>query len=676
MITKTKMKNLKKILELVFAFLLGKKLVEKICSRIKPNKSEVVALTLPKNEFWRTPTFIGSVAFILLVLLNGNLIKQYSYLFKASLLDIKSVEFDGTVLPIAKVPNWVELSESERKMTYDQLPKSKLVSIPAYNVSSFRLGMTWKPNNAKERNAYVTYPVPYMGNYKLDGTEHSGSHLGIDIKAPKGTPVYAIANGVVYKSEYQKSGFGNFITIRHDGVPDPRKSGKKVTLFSNYAHLSTSFVTAGEVIKKGQLIGKVGNTGMATAYHLHFQIDEADSPFHPYWPFSWNEVKKAGLSSYYDGVKYGLGKEKALKYTVNPLIFVKNNTGYVKADNLVANSDPRIISEVLTPPKKTVVVVKKPAIKVVKNDPEKTDNPVYLKNKTKPIVKKIEKVIKKPLIVKSKTSKKLDIAFGMDDRFIPGQETAVSLKINPDQLVATSGIEIGSTLKSRATITPSRLYRKDFDKNGEAKVIVKTDSLSNFRLVAKGDFGEVKSPVMRSQIFTDVSTSDPFAKAIKHLRDTKVVSGYKDGSFRPNDTLNRAEALKIILLVNRIILKETPFEFSDVHSGQWFAKYIGTAVNKKIVRGYKDKTFRPSRDVSRAEFLKMSILAAGFEVDDKRSGAPYADVSADSWSVPFFYFADKYNLITESKGDLIHPNQPITRGEAAEVLYRLGRLRL
>jgi Peptidase family M23 len=89
-------------------------------------------------------------------------------------------------------------------------------------------------------------------------------HRGVDIKAPKGTPVHAAAAGMVAFSGRQSS-YGRVIKIDHPNG-----------LRTIYAHNSRNFVEVGERVKAGEVIGAVGQTGRATTNHLHFEVRRHD----------------------------------------------------------------------------------------------------------------------------------------------------------------------------------------------------------------------------------------------------------------------------------------------------------------------------------------------------------------------------------------------------------------
>jgi murein DD-endopeptidase MepM/ murein hydrolase activator NlpD len=94
-------------------------------------------------------------------------------------------------------------------------------------------------------------------------------HTGIDYGASEGTPIHAAADGVVVSAGPQ-GGYGNATIIDHGN-----------TLATLYAHQSRMVVSAGQTVKRGQVIGYVGHTGFATGPHLHFEVRVNGTPVDP-----------------------------------------------------------------------------------------------------------------------------------------------------------------------------------------------------------------------------------------------------------------------------------------------------------------------------------------------------------------------------------------------------------
>ena len=92
-------------------------------------------------------------------------------------------------------------------------------------------------------------------------------HTGVDMSAPRGTPIYAVLDGVVEVVSNNGPGFrgyGRVIVINHGG-----------RLWSLYSHNSANYVKVGQHVKQGDKIAAVGRTGRATGNHLHFELRNA-----------------------------------------------------------------------------------------------------------------------------------------------------------------------------------------------------------------------------------------------------------------------------------------------------------------------------------------------------------------------------------------------------------------
>lgn len=110
-------------------------------------------------------------------------------------------------------------------------------------------------------------------------------HNGIDIAAKKGSEIHTIASGFVSFAG-RKGGFGKLVEVHHSN-----------SLKSRYAHLDEINVKKGDVVRKGQIIAKMGRTGRATGTHLHLEVWEKDKAVDPisYVPMAFNQPKRSSF---------------------------------------------------------------------------------------------------------------------------------------------------------------------------------------------------------------------------------------------------------------------------------------------------------------------------------------------------------------------------------------------
>ncbi|MDA3781072.1 MAG: M23 family metallopeptidase [Bacteroidales bacterium] len=110
-------------------------------------------------------------------------------------------------------------------------------------------------------------------------------HEGVDISARVSTPIYSTAQGRVAKIMHSKYGYGNRVVIKH-----------AYGFETLYAHMGIIYVRKGQWINKNQLIGTVGNTGLSTGPHLHYEIRKNNQPRDPLGYFYTNITEKLYVS--------------------------------------------------------------------------------------------------------------------------------------------------------------------------------------------------------------------------------------------------------------------------------------------------------------------------------------------------------------------------------------------
>ena len=131
--------------------------------------------------------------------------------------------------------------------------------------------------------------------------------------------------------------------------------------------------------------------------------------------------------------------------------------------------------------------------------------------------------------------------------------------------------------------------------------------------------------------FSDVSADDWYVKPVGYLSKWEIIKGYPDGTFKGDDAITRAEFCAI--LTRFVKLDEGgALDFNDVEASHWAYDNILTAFNKGWIIGYPDGSFRPEASITRAEAVTMINRAIGRNVEDFSSCAmKFSDVGEDEW---------------------------------------------
>lgn len=193
------------------------------------------------------------------------------------------------------------------------------------------------------------------------------------------------------------------------------------------------------------------------------------------------------------------------------------------------------------------------------------------------------------------------------------------------------------------------------------------------------EFFDIEGEYEAYRHFSDVRDNHSNSKAINYLKERQIIDGYPDGKFRPNGEINRAELTKMIV-ATKTNPDSSKYSncFLDV-TDQWFASYICYAKEKGWVEGYSGNKFKPDQKINRAEALKiiMEVMVEEIMASETLKDASVLDVNPDEWYGKYFVYADNNNLldkqhITDEKGKYYYyPNGNISRKEVAETIYRI-----
>lgn len=200
--------------------------------------------------------------------------KVYSEYNDSKYAEFESVEYGDKI-----TEGWRNLDRLTRKIYYSSRSLDDTQDL-AENKEEFSTVMPaiWPIDRTKLKNVSSLYGMrvhPRYGTWRM--------HEGVDLSAPKGTSVYATGNAVVLRAGWQP-GYGYLIELNHG-------FGYK----TRYGHLSKMYVGVGDSVTRGQVIADVGNTGVSSGAHLHYEVRFRNKTVNPIHYFNKDMSPEAYL---------------------------------------------------------------------------------------------------------------------------------------------------------------------------------------------------------------------------------------------------------------------------------------------------------------------------------------------------------------------------------------------
>lgn len=218
-------------------------------------------------------------------------------------------------------------------------------------------------------------------------------------------------------------------------------------------------------------------------------------------------------------------------------------------------------------------------------------------------------------------------------------------------------------------LSPSRLSVYALTGPSGWRPVASTVYASQDAVVAGASGPEVLVLLADQQRFSDLAGAAWAQAAVDSLSAAGIVSGFPDGSFRPALPLTRAEFVKMLVLATGLAPGSGITPFTDVPVSAWFAPYVSTALQAHLVQGLSASTFGPNAPLTREQMAVLLTRALGLT-----GSAPvrFTDVGQiDAWALPGVQAAVAAGYLAGFPDGSFRPQAVATRAEAAVVLDAL-----
>lgn len=171
--------------------------------------------------------------------------------------------------------------------------------------------------------------------------------------------------------------------------------------------------------------------------------------------------------------------------------------------------------------------------------------------------------------------------------------------------------------------------------------------------------------------FSDLATTHFASDAVQYLTSQGIINGYADGTFRPTQSVTRGQAAAIINRVLQYTPKNT-LSFKDVSSGHIFAKDIAAMKELGIIQGFVDGTYRPNDTMTRAQMAVIVKNAFNLQlanISSSEANKLYSDISSSYWAFTEIITMHVIDQTTGFKTSTYRPTSNATRADLSAAVY-------
>ncbi|BCL37485.1 hypothetical protein NSMS1_39320 [Nostoc sp. MS1] len=206
------------------------------------------------------------------------------------------------------------------------------------------------------------------------------------------------------------------------------------------------------------------------------------------------------------------------------------------------------------------------------------------------------------------------------------------------------------------------------------RILAVGNDIDQKKISGQVDFvaASVTPPSGGGTAFTDVSTNYWAKGYIEALASQNIIAGFPDGTFKPNEPVTRAQFATIITKALTPAAKRNSIDFRDVSRNFWAYAAIQSAYRSQFVSGYPDGTFKPQQEIPRVQALVSLANGLGLTADNQNVISIYSDANQiPSYAVgPVAAATTRQLVINYPTVNQLNPNRPATRAEIAAFVYQ------